>query len=212
MVLTVARFALDAGTKGQMDSVTKSKWQRWKPNDEQRALLRFHFENIDQFPKKDALEELAGKLGTTERRIRVWFQNQRQRKEEDALIRANEAKRTKKRSSVEAPDVFGEPSASWFDLPPPQWAVYAACMLRAFPMLRIERIVEGIRSILSFEGHEEVFAAARRAVLAKAEDASHEERLLVGEARYITSYCFCNDFVAVACARMLDPSAERVSH
>ena len=92
----------------------------------------------------------------------------------------------------------------WAYLPPPEWAVFVACTLRAFPALSLETVLDGVRRVLPFEGHAELFEAARRGAIAHAVGAARasgeevreedvafwSEHLLMSEARGIAAYCF----------------------
>ena len=175
--------------------------KRYKWSSQQKMLLQDHFETVTRFPTKSQCLEIASRFGVSERRIRVWFQNHRQRLH--VLKKGDPVEAPPVEQSIEAAQpVYAIPlyhidqqtfSSSCFDiLPPPEWAVFAACTMRAFPMLRLEKILEGIQSILPVKGSQEVFIAARRAVLAHAEDPIREDLILMGQARDIATYCFCH--------------------
>lgn len=262
------------------------KRRRWKPTGWQQNLLQHHFEEKTRFPSRTECEALAEQTGESARRIRVWFQNHRQRQEEEEVTKktcrdaSSSLSSTKKEESAGgeattadpslpmaeaipmtlltplsqrfasesmdpqemdgffnsfqsvlgvdvqsgpttpvqttaattgSPDVYEEedvdtsfPPMAWLDLPPPEWAVFAACSMRAFPTLQLETILTGIQKVLPFEGHARLFEAAKQGALAHAVANAREtapdiaetdikywsERLLLCEARSIASYCF----------------------
>ena len=265
-------------------SPTIRKRRRWKPTGWQQHLLRKHFEEQTRFPSSTECEALAEQTGESARRIRVWFQNHRQRQEEEVARTASSLSSPPAKEGVdedgggrllptaeaipmnttsppmalltplsqrfssepmdpqevegffktfqsalgedvesgpatpvqsaaalgsppasdENDDVDTSPPTEWLDLPPPDWAVFAACSMRAFPTLQLDTILTGIQKVLPFEGHARLFEAAKQGALAHAVAHAREtapdiaeadikywsERLLLCEARSIASYCF----------------------
>ena len=62
----------------------KRKWKRWNPSQECKNILLQHIAKHGYFPDAETRADLARRFDTTERRIQVFFQNQRQRKKQDA--------------------------------------------------------------------------------------------------------------------------------
>ena len=54
------------------------RYTRWRVSDEANNLLQTVY-MLMQYPSNDQMNRLAGQLGTSSKRIRVWFQNRRQR-------------------------------------------------------------------------------------------------------------------------------------
>ena len=72
-----------SGTK-QKDNMAPEKnittrWSRWKVGGAEQAVLEHAFHETSGFPTVTDRSSLACVLDSTERRIQVWFQNQRQR-------------------------------------------------------------------------------------------------------------------------------------
>lgn len=58
--------------------VSKKRWQRWNIPPEARATLYTAYSEFPR-PTRAQVESLADSIGVTPRRVKVWFQNQRQR-------------------------------------------------------------------------------------------------------------------------------------
>ena len=71
----------------------KKKWKRWKINDEDLQLLKYAYCQ-NTHPDRKAIENIRTQMSdvnTTFRNIKVWFQNQRQRRKDDDMTGQVEA-------------------------------------------------------------------------------------------------------------------------
>lgn len=56
------------------------RWKRWQISSAQRLVLEAYLMSHGDLPKREDRKRLAAETGTTEERVKVWFQNQRQRR------------------------------------------------------------------------------------------------------------------------------------
>jgi hypothetical protein len=63
----------------EITKTTTKKWNRWKIDDLTRKHLIQYYENVNKFPNIQEITMLANKFNVTNRNIRVFFQNRRQR-------------------------------------------------------------------------------------------------------------------------------------
>lgn len=68
----------------------KKRWTRWKPSPLATEILSYHYNTVNKHPKPGELLDLANQANTTPRRVKIWFQNKRQRSKEKSKESTNE--------------------------------------------------------------------------------------------------------------------------
>ena len=66
-------------TKRKMAQRITTRWSRWRLGGPEQAVLQHTFHETNGFPSMTERSSLACLLEASERRVRVWFQNHRQR-------------------------------------------------------------------------------------------------------------------------------------